>query len=166
MQAIVEDALVCGPCRTFVLWFLSLTCRDKRCQKVWTNLVEDPPRRGGRWVTSFAQSLWTCFTSMKRWSTGVLGKSSCAATMVDRRLEDLSRSKAAVVAGTGLVVPRKQNIAQAAMEFARTIVDLVTKHCTVLWIDNYNKWRYNRNVCRKGHVHQRNMCCSPPCATT
>ena len=48
VEAIVEDALVGGPCRTFVLWFLSLSRRDKRCQKVWTNLVEDWPRRGGR----------------------------------------------------------------------------------------------------------------------
>ena len=138
----------------FALWFLSLSRQDKRVQKVWTNLVEDWPRRGGRAsslrVTSFAQSLWTCFTSMKRWSNGVLAKSSCAATMVDRRLEDLSGSKAeaTIVAGTGLVLPRKENIAQAAMEFAHTIVHLVTKHCIVLRIDNYNKWRYNRDVCR------------------
>ena len=162
VEAIVEDALVGGPCTTFVLWFLGLPRRDKRCQKAWTNLVEEWSRRdgrdGSRWVTSLAQSLWTCFTSMKRWSSGILGKSSCATTMVDRRLEDLSRSKATVVAGTGLVLPRKEYIAQVAMEFARTIVDLATKHCTVLWIDNCNTWRYRRNVCRKSDMSINATC--------
>ena len=124
--------------------------------------MEDWPRRGGRagtrWMTSFAESLWTCFASMKRWSTGVQGKRSCAATMVERLLEDLSRSKAAVVASTGLLLPRKENVALAAMQFARTIVDSATKHCIVLWIDNYNKWRYSRNVCRERDMSIKATC--------
>ena len=95
---------------------------------------------------------------MKGWSKGVLGKTSSATTMVDRRLEDLSRSKAAIVAGTGLVLPRKENVSQAAMRFARTIVDLAKKYCIVLWIDDYNKWRYSRTVCRKRDISINATC--------
>ena len=88
---------------------------------------------------------------MKAWSVDVSGQSSSARTMVDRRLEDLSRSEVAMIAGTGLVLPCKENILEAAMEFARAIVMLAAAHCMVLWIGNY-KWRHGRIVCRKRDI--------------
>ena len=121
----VEDTLIGGPCRRFVLWFLSLSNRDNRSQKVSKHLVENWPKRGGRngtrWVSTFARSLWTCFSSMRTWSVGILRHISCAITMVDRRLKNLSRFEAALVAGTGLVLPHKENVSEAAMEFAQAV---------------------------------------------
>ena len=77
--------------------------------------------------------------------------------MVERRLEDLGRPKAALVRGTSLVLPRKENIG-AAMQFSRAIVAWAAIHCMVLWIDNNNKWRCSRSICRKRDISINATC--------
>ena len=85
---------------------------------VWgTNWRSDWPGRGThngpRWCTAFAKTLWTCFLSLRRWSTGSVA--------VDRTIENLTRSDAAIVSSTGLMANRKPNIGEEALAYAKHI---------------------------------------------
>ena len=103
-------------------------------------------RPGQRWCTTFAKSLWTCFLSLQRWSTG--------SVEVDRTIEHLTRKQQQ----TGLVANRKPNIGEEALTYAKHIEALAGLNTMVVCIDNYNKWRYSGNVARERNISINATC--------
>ena len=101
---------------------------------------------GPRWTTLCSQSMWTCFVSLRKWRIGARSQH------VDARLESLSREQPSLLAGTRLVNSRKPNIAEQSLLYAQKIVEVAEDNTMVTWIDNYNKWRYSRNVARQHNI--------------
>ena len=93
VEDLIEDALCGGRGLCFVTCFLNVRQSGPRSYKRMHDLRFDWLRRGTRtgprWCTTFAKSLWTCFLSLRRWSTGSVEG--------DRTLENLTKSQAAAV---------------------------------------------------------------------
>ena len=77
---------------------------------------------------------------------------------VDARFENLSREQASLLAGTGFVNGRKPNIAEQTVLYAQKILELAKDNTMVTWIDNYNQWRYSRNVARQRNISINATC--------
>ena len=164
VEDMVQDALHGGVAMQFVQWFLNLREADSKSTQGMQDLRTDWPRRGTRngprWTTLFSQSMWTCFLSLRKWCIGA------RIQHVDAPLESLSGEQASLLAGTGLVNSRKPNIAEHTLLYAQKIVQLAKDNTRVTWVDNYNKWRYSRNVVGNGTfplMHPVSPCyLSPP----
>ena len=156
VEDMVQDALYGGVAMQFVQWFLNLREADSRSTKGMQDLRSDWPRRGTRngpcWTTLFSQSMWTRFLSLRKWCNGARSQH------VDARLESLSGEQASLLAGTGLAHSRKLNIAEQSLLYAQKIVELAKDNTMVTWIDNYNKWRYSRNVARQRNISINATC--------
>ena len=156
VEDMVQDALHGGVAMQFVLWFLSLREADSRSTKGMQDLRSDWPRRGTRngprWTTLFSQSMWTCFLSLNKWCIGARSQH------VDACLESLSKEQASLLAGTRLVNNRKPNSAEQSLLYAQKIVELAKDNTMVTWTENYNKWRYSRNVARQRNISINGTC--------
>ena len=151
-----HDALHGGVAMQFVEWFLNLRQADCKSTRRPQGLQNDWPRRGTRngphWTTQFSQSMWTRFLSLTKRCIGA------RSWHVDARLETLSRERAYLLAGRGLVNSQKRNIAEQSLLYAHKIVEHTKDNNMVTWIDNYSKWRYSRNV-----APQRNISINATC---
>ena len=51
-----------------------------------------------------------------------------------------------------LVANRKPNIGEEALAYAKQIEAPAGLNTVVVWIDNYNKWRYTKNVAPERNI--------------
>ena len=125
--------------------------------KTMTKLRADWPKRdlllgtGSRWTGVFKHYAYALYRAAK-------GMGNPRARVVDA-IPGVSQRERIALYGTGMVNRRKPNQAEAAAARRSELNELQKKVYFVLWVDNYNKRRYLRNVASVN----RDACISGTC---
>ena len=153
-EQIVEEALRHGESERMIIFFMQLRYGNVPGFDLMDVLAEAWARRGGRsgtrWTSRFAASLWTWYNSALAWA-----RPTGAATDEQRNLQQLSglsRRERQLVHGTGLVAARKPHLGKQSDKLLTMLLAMAELVPMVIWIDNYNKYKYSKNINRERNL--------------
>ena len=147
VDELVSAAAAGGMAETYVTSFLQLPHHRKRRRTVSDLVSAMRSDSKPHWVTKVQSGLWLLYSTertMWKWED----------QEEDAAMTTATRQQRAVFQGSGLTKVRRQSLTKRAGEMRADAVAAASGGSCVLWMDNYNKFRYSRNPNEARHVHQ------------
>ena len=138
VEALVQDAGRGGSAHIYVESFLSLGHRPRKRRTVTDLVLAMAQSAGQHWVNSVTSGLWLVYCAERTmWKSGPVDESAdmVVATRAQRQL----------VRGSGWTTLRRKSVRTVAARNRAETLDAIGAAVYMLWVDNYNKFRYSRN---------------------
>ena len=140
VEALVSDAAGGGHSRPYVEAFLQLGHRPRKRRTVTELAAAVSGSEGERphWVQAAASGLWLVYTTERNmWKDEIEEEAT--------ELAQASRPQRKLLRGTGMVKLRRPGRHSTAEKRREQVLSAANGAVFMLWMDNYNKFRYSRN---------------------
>ena len=138
VEALVQDAGRGGSAQIYVESFLSLGHRPRKRRTVTDLVLATAQSAGQHWVRTVTSGLWLAYCAERTmWKSGSVDE--CADLVV------ATRSQRQLVRGSGWTTLRRKSVWTVAARNRAETLDAIGAAVYMLWVGNYNKFRYSRN---------------------